>query len=30
MEYNAKEEKDYNAKHEAKTYKVGDKVWLSG
>ena len=30
MEYNAKEEKYYNAKHEAKTYKVGDKVWLSG
>ena len=30
VEHNAKGEKYYNAKHEAKTYKVGDKVWLSG
>ncbi len=30
IEYNAKGEKYYNANHEAKTYKVGDKVWLSG
>ena len=30
VEHNANREKYYNAKHEAKTYKVGDKVWLSG
>ncbi len=30
VEYNAKEKMYYNAKHEAKKYKVGVKVWLSG
>ena len=30
VENNAKGEKYYNAKHEAKTYKVGDKAWLLG
>ena len=30
VEHNAKGEKYYNAKHEAKTYKVGDKAWLLG
>ncbi len=30
VEHNAKREKYYNVKHEAKTYKVGDKVLLSG
>ena len=30
VENNAKGKKYYDAKHEAKTYKVGDKVWLSG
>ena len=30
VENNAKGEKYYNAKYEAKTYKVWDKVWLSG
>ncbi len=30
VEHNAKGENYYNAKYEAKTYKVEDKVWLLG